>query len=552
MGHSYLSRILIFVGLTLRFGYSLDIIKIEVSSVLSQFDSYKATSSPLSETIPTVFLPLRLSVSVDLGRADSDSIVRRELGKENVVLQEWKLCFSIPSQEDECKGLLEHQKIPNLYNLKSGSVNIISVWFEHHHSDGSKDRYASVSLPFVCRDPYPYKGEWFSHLVGGSELTLKEQYNTLSDHFDRSNRVMFGEDNDSSLFEFKEDTYTFTTEYKLRHDIEQFEHISRKNPEKAEWLLGTVVPIFQKVLSRVPPSTLGRKAVKEDTQSSGLETVTEVSLGGGLGGLDDMGVYHFTAQDYADGIGQYYNRLLFKPQEPEVGSQQWDPETRVHLKPDWDASKNEEEYLTNSPHLTVVDGAISHETMHLLRTILEESTIWYETKAPMMGGYVGAYGYEGLHSPVFLKLADEIARSMPAVFDGHPLRFMWAYKYDSTYEGIAVHADQAAVNVNIWLTADESNLDLDHGGLVIYHSRADADEQINGEANNGQYGVDQCDELSGNANITVPYRENRFVIFDSSLYHRTDKFKFKSEKYTDRRINLTLLYGTIDLDQKKK
>ena len=45
--------------------------------------------------------------------------------------------------------------------------------------------------------------------------------------------------------------------------------------------------------------------------------------------------------------------------------------------------------------------------------------------------------------------------------------------------------------------------------------------------------------------VTVPYRANRAVIFDSDLFHETDKFSFK-DGYLNRRINLTLLYGDRD------
>jgi hypothetical protein len=40
----------------------------------------------------------------------------------------------------------------------------------------------------------------------------------------------------------------------------------------------------------------------------------------------------------------------------------------------------------------------------------------------------------------------------------------------------------------------------------------------------------------------VPYRENRCVLFDSSLFHATDTCRFKPG-YTNRRVNVTLLYG---------
>ncbi len=105
----------------------------------------------------------------------------------------------------------------------------------------------------------------------------------------------------------------------------------------------------------------------------------------------------------------------------------------------------------------VVDDVLSTKALTGLRELLQEATIWYETKSPMMGGYLGAYAHTGLHSMALLELANELAEAMPAVFGhgAHKLRFLWAYKYDAAYEGIAVHADRAAVNVNIWITPDE-------------------------------------------------------------------------------------------------
>ena len=42
--------------------------------------------------------------------------------------------------------------------------------------------------------------------------------------------------------------------------------------------------------------------------------------------------------------------------------------------------------------------------------------------------------------------------------------------------------------------------------------------------------------------ITVPYRANRAVIFDSDLFHETDRIDFRPG-YLNRRINVTMLYG---------
>eukprot|EP00957_Ditylum_brightwellii_P061536 4669730-Ditylum_brightwellii.AAC.1 len=75
------------------------------------------------------------------------------------------------------------------------------------------------------------------------------------------------------------------------------------------------------------------------------------------------------------------------------------------------------------------------------------------------GGYVGAYIDDGLHDRILLALAFELNKALPRIMEGHPLKYLWAYKYDSDYTGINTHADQAAVNVNLWITPEDANLD---------------------------------------------------------------------------------------------
>ena len=50
---------------------------------------------------------------------------------------------------------------------------------------------------------------------------------------------------------------------------------------------------------------------------------------------------------------------------------------------------------------------------------------------------------------------------------------------------------------------------------------------------------------AGAKSVTVPYRANRAVIFDSDLFHETDTIRFR-DGYENRRINVTLLYGRRD------
>ena len=149
-----------------------------------------------------------------------------------------------------------------------------------------------------------------------------------------------------------------------------------------------------------------------------------------------------------------------------------------------------------------------------------------------------------MHARALLELADALRRAMPETLGDHPLAYLWCYKYDSRYEGISVHADEAAVNLNIWLTPDDANLDPESGGLVVYTAKPPATataEEYN------QRGAEFADELLRSTdyeNVTIPYRQNRIVVFDSALYHKTDSFRFRGG-YENRRINLTLLFGKM-------
>jgi hypothetical protein len=63
-------------------------------------------------------------------------------------------------------------------------------------------------------------------------------------------------------------------------------------------------------------------------------------------------------------------------------------------------------------------------------------------------------------------------------------------------------------------------------------------DKYNGDAEAARVFLTQSNAKS----ITVPYRANRAVVFDSDLFHETDTISF-ADGYENRRINLALLYG---------
>jgi hypothetical protein len=96
-----------------------------------------------------------------------------------------------------------------------------------------------------------------------------------------------------------------------------------------------------------------------------------------------------------------------------------------------------------------------------------------------------------------------------------------------------------------WMTDDSANLSPGGGGLRIY--TLSANESHSFEEINAQAPVAMRENLraAGAEIIDVPYKQNRMVMFDSSLYHETQPFQFSTKRYDEKRINFTLLYGAL-------
>lgn len=209
----------------------------------------------------------------------------------------------------------------------------------------------------------------------------------------------------------------------------------------------------------------------------------------------------------------------------------------INPKVDW--SRAEEAYLDAAPAITVVDHFLDPLALTALRRFCLESTIWFELKG---AGYLGAYFRDGFNDPLLLAIAEEMTERMPVIFQDHPLRMIWAYTYEQSMVGINPHADFARINVNFWITPDEANLDPETGGLLIY--RRPAPLSWGFEQYNAAPGEEIMKFLGDDAKtpIRVPHRQNRAVIFDSRLFHETDRLVFRPGM-ENRRINITMLFG---------
>jgi tetratricopeptide (TPR) repeat protein len=237
-------------------------------------------------------------------------------------------------------------------------------------------------------------------------------------------------------------------------------------------------------------------------------------------------------------LGDTYNRPIHILEAPALD--------KSAIGNSLDVNKITEDYFKHEFGLTYIDDFLSPTVLMSLREFLLGSTIWFDFFHK--GGYMGAYLPEGLASPLVLQIAEDLKEKLPKIFKHHQLTHLWAYKYDSracqknnSFKGINVHADFAAINVNFWITPNSANLDPSSGGLVVYNTEAPLEWDFNAYNNNEQKIRDEILKSDQKKTI-VPYNENRAVIFNSNLFHETDKIEFR-EGYENRRINVTMLFG---------
>jgi tetratricopeptide (TPR) repeat protein len=197
-----------------------------------------------------------------------------------------------------------------------------------------------------------------------------------------------------------------------------------------------------------------------------------------------------------------------------------------------------QQWRQTNPQIAVIDNLLTEEALEGLRRFCRISTMW---RRPYKNGYLGAMPEYGFACPLLAQIADELRTVFPGVIGDHALRLLWGFKYDSRLSGIPMHADQAAVNVNFWIAPEDANRDPASGGLMIWPLKPPPDWKFH-RYNADEAGIRALMAREGAKPVVVPHRANRAVVFDSDLFHETDRIDF-ADGYLNRRINVTMLYG---------
>ena len=307
------------------------------------------------------------------------------------------------------------------------------------------------------------------------------------DHLARTYELRRGDDRTAVALK----SLTTATSHKLEHDAEQFAYLAERTRDRLRFEL----------LSR------SYRAIAKEAVGDAIT-------------LSDRQI---------EVLGDDYNTPIHQRAAPEVAG--------CAVRERLDRAALSAQF--NEQGAIFVDDLLTPEALDSLQRFLLESTIWHDFSH--IDGFVASYLEDGLACPLLLQIADELRGAFPGILGAHRLTQAWAFKGLRAQSAVDVHADDAAVSVNFWVTPTAANLDAECGGLVVCRAAPPDDWEI------ADYEADQARIVTflaqkANDSLVVPYRQNRAVLFRSRLFHHSDRPKFASG-YENHRINLTLLYG---------
>mmetsp|Transcript_1566 Transcript_1566/g.3515 ORF Transcript_1566/g.3515 Transcript_1566/m.3515 type:complete len:430 (-) Transcript_1566:60-1349(-) len=298
--------------------------------------------------------------------------------------------------------------------------------------------------------------------------------------------------------------------HQLKRDIEQLEYIVARqvlDPHVQELVSDVVLPEFHALSAAV-----------DDKIAKGDKTFVEMRF----------------SKEFGSFFALHSRAIHLHPGDAVPGEA---------IRPrDFDSLQRE--FLQQEHRAMCIDDFFSQEALQQLRDFLLESTFWFDAKT----GYVGTYLTTAFASPLTAQIDRELRSKLPQLLGGLELQNAWAFMYDGSLGGVNTHADDAQVQINFFITPTEANLWSEDdsnppGGLVVFGigpPKEWAFTDFNSEGDKPR--VEELIASTGGWKLTVPYVENRAVLFDSTYFHRTDDMKFR-KGYKNRRINVTFLYG---------
>lgn len=254
-------------------------------------------------------------------------------------------------------------------------------------------------------------------------------------------------------------TLPMTTRTMLRHYMQQFEYLCNKLKQstsseycKGKWN-GVLIDYevaseaFKYAISRVDEVNVPLDEVGEDGVRGGK---TKESRG--------ANEFVYVPADATAKIGKYMYRDIYTSEYTKKNYSSIIDKTNLERI---GATKYS---LKNNDSIFIIDNVFTPEALEAYRELSLESTIWNSAK---LDGYMCSFLDFGFASPIVAQTIAEFQSALPNIFCNYKLMTSWGYKYSDgvdLVDGIGIHGDAAAVNVNCWIVPETEIFDDQSGG----------------------------------------------------------------------------------------
>jgi hypothetical protein len=211
--------------------------------------------------------------------------------------------------------------------------------------------------------------------------------------------------------------------------------------------------------------------------------------------------------------------------------------TDVLAEQNWSAVQTA--FYTEHPiHFAVVDGFLTPAALEQFREGLLRDQRWHYKHPDSNELYLKAPG-----GPVFAAIAEGMKDRLPNVLGGLDMVYHWAYLHTRSV-GLSTHTDAGLVTLNLYLTPDKYNQEPGTGGLVLTTARRPPSVSLV-EYNSEPWATQYFQREHSDDEFVVEYRCNRLIIFDSRIYHRSDRIRFGGDGTRAMRTNVGVLFAEL-------
>ena len=193
------------------------------------------------------------------------------------------------------------------------------------------------------------------------------------------------------------------------------------------------------------------------------------------------------------------------------------------------------------PRILVLDNVLTQPACDALRRLCRDFPGW---RAAPEDGLFTAVPESGFAAPLLARIVAELRAACPGILQNHPLRHLEAVRHDGDAETTTPRTDAAAVTVRLWLTPNDDSLDPATGSLVIWDTPPPEGSlsPFQGDAAGDAALARKFLAAGGAQPLTITWRANRAVLFDSSLAQETGAIRVQAGAENPR-IAITLLFG---------